>query len=54
MFFGLTQKNPKLTFKKFQDLFHWSEATEAFEAGESNGHLRFVVGVWVVLRKLGV
>lgn len=42
----------ELTVKESQDLLHWSEATEALEAGESDGHLRLVVVVWVVLRKL--
>ncbi len=43
-----------LTFKESQDLLHWSEATEALEAGESDGHLRLVVVVWIVLWKLSV
>lgn len=43
-----------LTFKESQDFLHWSEATEALEAGESDGHLRLVVVVWIVLRKLSM
>lgn len=43
-----------LTFKESQDLLHWSEPTEALKAGESNGHLRLVVVVWIVLRKLSM
>lgn len=50
----MTRPDPKLTFKKLQDLLHWSEATEAFKAGESNSHLWLVVGVWIVLRKLSM
>ena len=43
-----------LTFEESQDLLHWSETTEALEAGESDGHLRLVVVVWIVLRKLSM
>lgn len=43
-----------LTFKESQDLLHRSEAAQALEAGQSDGHLRLVVVVWIVLRKLSV
>lgn len=37
-----------------QDLIHWSEPTEGLEAAQSDGHLRFVVVIGVVLGKLSV
>lgn len=44
----------QLTLQESQDLLHWSEATEALEASESDGHLRLVVVVWIMFRKLSV
>lgn len=43
-----------LTVEEGQDLLHGSEPTEALEEGQSDGHLRLVVVVWIVLGKLGV
>lgn len=41
-----------LTFEKANDLFHRSEATEAFKLTKCDGHLRLVVVVRVMLWKL--
>ena len=43
-----------LTFEKANDLFHGSEATEAFKLSKCDGHLRLVVVVMVMLWKLGM
>lgn len=43
-----------LTLEEGQDLLHRSEATQALEAAQGDGHLRLVVVVRVVLGEVSV
>lgn len=45
---------PELTLEEGQDLLHRSEATQTLEAAQGDGHLWFVVVVWVVLGEVSV